>query len=389
MSHLDVMMDEDEELAFVAESHAPMTIGTPTTDMMDTGDFDPHPTQQPKIPARSTLRVNTQNSLRPPPPAIVNSGSRVSPTSTSDSEGDGAQNGKALSLSLPSFHLPSRTRASYCRDRGPETPPLTSPSHSSLNSNSNSAISQISALHTPPHSPWAHTFAVTDVTTPCSHLSAISEVNTSEDQVHHISLPLAPVKSTQTLHPFANAQRLSLSPSTPPPASEAPVVTTPPSLPRRHDSHVYPSDTHSPTETVTNVLLNATTTSPATLTDFSTPTSTAMAMLCPPSTPSSPSHSSFSQSSGGGSPEGVTSWPFASKSKTIIAAPPTKAQKALEKKRKKEEARARKERLALELRRRTEAQRAKADNVSAYTVRSAEKKRTWEEDTAMFGGLMM
>ena len=381
------MMDEDEELAFVAESHAPMTIGTPTTDMMDTGDSDPHPMQQPKIPARSTLRVNTQNSLRPPPPAIVNSGSRVSPTSTSDSEGDGAQNGRALSLSLPSFHLPSRTRASFCRDRGPETPPLTSPSHSSLNSNS--AISQISALHTPPHSPWAHTFAVNEVTTPCSHLSAISEVNTSEDQVHHISFPSVPVKSTQTLHPFANAQRLSSSPSPPSPI-EAPVVTTPHSLPRRHDSHVYFSNTHSPTETVTNVLLNATTTSPATLTDFSTPTSTAMAMLCPSSTPpSSPSHSSFSHSSGGGSPEGVSSWPFASKSKTIIAAPPSKAQKALEKKRKKEEARARKERLAVELRRRTDAQRAKADNVSAYTARSAEKKRTWEEDTAMFGGLMM
>jgi hypothetical protein len=381
MSHLD-MMDEDEELAFVAESHAPM-IGTPTTDVMDTGDFD---AQQPKIPARSTLRVNTQNSLRPPPPATVTSGSRISPTSTSDSEGDGAQNGKVLSL--PSFHLPNRTRASYCRDRGPETPPLTSPSHSSLNSNS--AISQISALHTPPHSPWAHSFALTDITTPCSHLSAISEVNTSEDQEHRLSLPTTPAKTPQTLQPFAKVQRLSPSPS-PPVQSEEPVMITAHSLPHRHDTHhVYLSDTHSPTETVTNVnvLLNATT-SPASLTDFSTPTTTAMAMLCPPSTPSSPSHSTFSTGSSGAGSTGVVGWPFASKSKTIIAAPPTKAQKAQEKKRKKEEARARKERLALELRRRTEAQRAKADNASAYTVRSAEKKRTWEEDTAMFGGLMM
>jgi hypothetical protein len=392
----------DEELAFVAESHAPI-INTPTMDVMDNGDFDPYTVHLPKVPARSKLRVNIHSSppIPIPPPPNVTSGNRLSPISTSESDGDGTQNSKVTSLS--SFHLPNRTRTSFYRDRGPETPPLTSPSHSSLNSSS--AISQISALHTPPHSPPAHSFVFTESNTPSSHLSVISEVNTPEDPVIRLSHRSAPAKSTQTLQPFAWTDRPSSS-SSAPAEGEGQVVITPRSMPRRLETHVYLSEAHSPTGTVTNALLNAaaattttttttTTTSSPSVSDLLTPTTAATMMLCPPSTPSSPSRSSFStQSSGGGGGGssggggGVISWPFANanKSRTTIVAPLTKTQKAQEKRRKKEEARMRKERLALELRRRTEAQRAKADNASMYTARSAEK-HTWEEDIAMFGGL--
>ena len=380
----------DEELAFVAESHAPI-MNTPTT---DSSDFDPFTVHQPKIPARSKLRVNIHSSppIPIPPPPNVTSGSRLSPISTSESDGDGTQNSKVTSLS--SFHLPNRTRTSFYRDRCPETPPLTSPSHSSLNSSS--AISQISALHTPPHSPPAHSsFVFTESNTPGSHLSVISEVNTPEDPALRLSRRSAPAKSTQTLQPFAWTDRPTSS-SSAPAEGEGQVVITPRSVPRRLETHVYLSEADSPTATVTNVLLNTVAAAAATATtspsdhDFLTPTTAATMMLCPPSTPSSPSRSSFStqSSGGGGSGGGVISWPFANsnKSGTTIVAPLTKTQKAQEKRRKKEEARMRKERLALELRRRTEAQRAKADNASAYTARSAEK-HTWEEDIAMFGGL--
>jgi hypothetical protein len=66
----------------------------------------------------------------------------------------------------------------------------------------------------------------------------------------------------------------------------------------------------------------------------------------------------------------------------------TKTQKTEEKKRKKEEARARKQQLAEELKRRTEVD--KADNVSFYSARGNERiarNRPWEEDIAMFGSL--
>ena len=400
MSHVGVM---DEELAFVAESHAPIMSGTPTLDVMDTSDSDYHPIHQPKIPARSKLRVNILSTPPPPPPLppTVTSSIGISPSSTSESDGDGTQSDRVTSL--PSFHLPNRTRASatYYRDRAPETPPLTSPSHSSLNSNS--AISQVSALCTPPHSPPAQSFVFTESTTPNSHLSVISEGSTVEDpSVHRISHRSAPSKGTQAfLLPFARTDRPSSS-SSAQSENEGQVVITPRSVPRRLDAHVYLSETHSPTGTVTNVLLNAAvaTTSPS-LADFPTPTAaaaTAAISLSPPqlpSTPESPSHSSFSTQSSG-SP-GIISWPFANnnssnnisnKSKTtIVAPPPTKAQKAQEKNRKKEEARARRDRLARELRSRTDAQRARADNASAYTSKSAEKQ-PWEGDIAIFGGLI-
>jgi hypothetical protein len=363
----------DEELAFVAESHAPI-ISTPT---MDYGNFDPHPTHYPKVPERSSLRPKTRNSHVLSLPPVMTSSSRLSPTPTSESDGDGKQSDKVVRPvpSLPSFHHPHRTRASLYRDRGPETPPLTSPSHSSLNSNS--AISQTSALHTPPHSPPAHSFVFTESTVPSSHLTVISEVSTPEDQLHRLSLHSAPAKSTQTLQILAKVDRPTSS-SSAPAESEGQATITPRSVPRRLDAHLYLSETYSPTRTVTNVLL----TSP-THTGFSTPDSATTLRL--PSTPSSPSNSSFT-SPGAGS--GGIGWPFGNRSKTSLDAPPlTKAQKAEEKKRKKEEARVRKEQLAVELRRRTEARRAKADNASLYTTKSAGKSHPWEEDIAMFGGL--
>jgi hypothetical protein len=65
----------------------------------------------------------------------------------------------------------------------------------------------------------------------------------------------------------------------------------------------------------------------------------------------------------------------------------TKAQKAEEKRRKKDEARARKARLAEELRKRDQAD--KADTVSMYSTRNNERilSRPWEEDIAMYGSL--
>ena len=379
----------DEELAFVAESHAPIINSTPTMDY-----FDPHPAQYPKVPERSSLRAKPRkshvHSLTPP----ATSSSRFSPTPTSESEGDGKQSGKVVRpvISLPSIQHPHRTRASLYRDRGPETPPLTSTSHSSLNSNS--AISQTSGLYTPPHSPPAHSFVFTEPTSPSSHLSVISEVNTREDQLHRMSLHPASAKSAPVmLEP--PPRRMDRHKSSSPPASadnssnnsESPVAFTPRSVPRRLDAHVYLSETHSPTGTVTNVLLTSPTTH--THTDFSSPTTATT--LRPPSTPSSPSQSSsftmYSPGGGGGSVGGI-GWPFGNRSKTSLAAPPTKAQRAEEKKRKKEEARVRKEQLAVELRRRTDARRAKADNASLYTTRSAGKTNAWEEDIAMFGGLV-
>ncbi|KAI9465536.1 hypothetical protein BJY52DRAFT_1244565 [Lactarius psammicola] len=378
ISHFGVM---DEELAFVAESHAPI-ISTPITDVADNGEYDPHPIHHPsilKVPERSTLRMNKRNShvLSLPPPPNVASSSRLSPTPTSESDGDGKQSGRVVRpvTSLPSFHHPQRTRASTYRDRGAETPPLTSPSHSSLNSNS--AISQTSALYTPPHSPPAHSFVFTDSTTPSSHLSVISEVNTPEDQLHRLSLHSALAKSAQTLQPPPRLDRPRSS-SSAPAENEGQVITiTPRSAPRRLDldAYVYPSETHSPTGTVTNVILNANTVS--TTPDFLTPTTATM-----PVTPASPSQSSFTTSSSSGG--GGIGWPFGNKSKTSLACPE-------EKKRKKEESRMRKEQLAVELRRRTEARRAKADNASLYTARSSERTRkyTWEEDTAMYGSLAL
>ncbi|KAH9080588.1 hypothetical protein EDB83DRAFT_2340255, partial [Lactarius deliciosus] len=363
ISHVGVM---DEELAFVAESHAPI-IRTPTT---DSDENDPHPIQYPKVPERSPLRVNKRSShvlSLPPPPTATGSNSRLSPTPTSESDGDGKHSGKVVRpvASLPSFHHPHRTRASTYRDRGAETPPLTSPSHSSLNSNS--AISQTSALYTPPHSPPAHSFVFTDPTYPGSHLSVISEVNIPEDPLHRLSLNPGSAKGAHGLVPTMDRPKSSPSPSAP---VESEMIT-PRSVPRGLDPHVYHlSEAHSPTATVTDVLIN--------VPDFPTPT-TAMGLYPPPPpTPASPSQSSFTTSSssagGGGGGSGGIGWPFGNKSRTSLAAPPsTKAQKVEEKKRKKEEARVRKEQLAVELRRRTEARRAKADNASMYTARSGER----------------
>ena len=387
MSHIGVM---DEELAFVAELHAPIIDSTPTTDY---GDVDPHPAHYPKVPERSSRRPKTRNNHALSLPPAATSSSKLSPTPTSESDGDGTHSGKVVRpvTSLPSLHPPQRTRASSYRDRGPETPPLTSPSHSSLNSSS--AVSQTSALHTPPHSPPAHSFVFPESTTPSSHLSVISEVNTPEDHLHRLSLHSAPGKSSQLLQPLARMDRPKSSSSAPAESEgQATTTITPHSVPRGLDTHVYHSETHSPTGTVTNVVL----TSP-TRAEFasSTPTTATMTLrqsLSPPSSPSpSPSHSSFTTLSPTASAAGGIGWPFGNRSRTSLSAQPpqlTKAQKAEEKKRKKEESRVRKEQLALELRRRTEVRRAKADNASLYTTKSAGKSHTWEEDIAMFGGLV-
>ena len=388
MSLPGVIDEAYEELAIVAELHAPIIINPPVPDLIEDGLSEPGSVNSnsnfyhlpPPKQERSMLRVNTQLGhvlLRPPAPA---SRSRLSLTPTSESDRDDTRRTRDVRpvASLPSFHPPQGTRSTSYRDRGVETPPLTSESHSSLTSSP--AISQSSFLHTPPHSPpAAPSFVYSEITNPSPHLSVISEPRNTDDRPHHISLHPLESKSTQTL---TRTDRPGPSSIVHNENEGGSVIITPRSAPRPLDPHVYYPEKESPTETVTGLFITATAPAPIPCTtEFSSP----MSPLHSTSRTASPGLSSFSSLSSPATVGGLA-WPFGGRSKGDASM--TKAQKTEEKKRKKEEARARKQQLAEELKRRAEMD--KGDNVSFHSTRSNERiarNRPWEEDIVMFGGL--
>ncbi|KAI0300323.1 hypothetical protein BC826DRAFT_992690 [Russula brevipes] len=157
MSRAGMLDEASEELAIIAELHAPVIIDASepalTEDTPPThGDSHVHQSRrQFSKPERSGLRVDTQiGHLLLRPTATIASSTGLSPTPTSESDRDESRSRKAVHrvASLPSYHLPLRTRSTSYRDRGLETPPLTSASHSSLTSSS--AVSRSSSLYTPP-----------------------------------------------------------------------------------------------------------------------------------------------------------------------------------------------------------------------------------------------
>jgi hypothetical protein len=175
MSRAGMMDGASEELAIIAELHAPNIIDASEPALIeDTPPThgDSHFHQSRRKPERSGLRVDTQiGHLLLRPTATIASSTGLSPTPTSESDRDESRSRKAVHVhpvtSLPSYHLPLRTRSVSYRDRGLETPPLTSASHSSLTSSS--AVSRSSSLYTPPHSPPSSSFVHTEIMTPGSH----------------------------------------------------------------------------------------------------------------------------------------------------------------------------------------------------------------------------
>ena len=200
MNSASVTDEASDELAIVAELHAPLIIDPVGQDVMEDAGLS-KPTQSPPQalrPERGNLRVDTRlrRSI-----AIARSGPSPTLTSESDMEETGSRKAIRPTASLPSFHLPNRARHSY-RDRDTETPDLTSASRSSLTSSS-SAISRNSSLYTPPHSPSIASFIQTDISNPPSshHLPAINELQNTENHLRHhhlFQLPME-IKSTQTI----------------------------------------------------------------------------------------------------------------------------------------------------------------------------------------------
>jgi hypothetical protein len=388
MSCASVTEEAFDELAIVAELHGSLIIDPLAQNVTeDDGLFkSTHRPPQTSNQERGVLRLDTQMD---PPVAIARCG--PSPTLTSESDRDEHRTRRAIrsATSLPSFHLPHRARRSWYRDRGPETPDLTSTSRSSLTSNC-SAISRNSGLYTPPHSPPGSSFVHAEISTPSSHhhLSAISELQNAEslNPFHHLFLHPLEVESTQTVTKSAERSRMSS------------VVVRGESGGQAHrqlqqqayhniiapragpggvadDGHVVHH--HAETDSPTNTLLASalTRTSPASaVAARSDVTFTQVPTIVPASASASPSptnghrdrdRSSRTWSFGSGKPS--LRWSVAS---SLSAAGGSSKE---EKRRKKEEARARKkERLAEELKNRSEAQAG---------------SRAWEEDIAVYGGL--
>jgi hypothetical protein len=199
MSSASVTDEASDELAIVAELHAPLIIGSVGPGVIeDAGLSKPTHSPQTSRPIRGNLCVDTRSRR-----SIALTRGGPSPTLTSESDMDETGSKRAIrpTASLTSFHLPNRARHSY-RDRDTETPDLTSASRSSLTSSS-SAISRRSSLYTPPHSPSIASFIQTEISNPPSshHLSAISELQNTENHLHHHHLFLHPMelKSTQTI----------------------------------------------------------------------------------------------------------------------------------------------------------------------------------------------
>jgi hypothetical protein len=383
MNLTSVIDEAFEEREIVAELHAPII--SPPVSADDSDDLHPMAASKSE---RGRLRVNTHlGHVVRPPSSIARSSIRLSATASSESDKDDVQRIRAVRpvASLPSFH--PRGRPTSFRERGSETPPLTSESHSSLTSIS--AISQNSCLYTPPHSsPTAPSFVYTETTFPTlHHLAAISELRDTEDHSPSLSLDPFEAKSTQSLTRIDRSDPSSMVHSE---NGGGSATITPRTVPLVLDTHL--PRTESPTGTVTGLLLNGPSSATTGTTMTTTTTSSSHDLTSPISLSSlfsaaprsiSPVLSSPPSSTGGGG----LGWPFGSRTKRGEDALVTKAQKAEEKKRKKNEARARKARLAEEFRRRDEAE--KVDTASLYSTRNSERilSRPWEEDIAMYGSL--
>jgi hypothetical protein len=371
LSNGSVIDEASDELAIVAKLHAPLIIDPVGEDVIeDAGLSKPtHSHHQTSRLERGNLCVDTR--LRR---SIALTRNGPSPTLTSESDMDETGSKRAIrpTISLPSFHLPNRARYSY---RDSETPDLTSASRSSLTSSS-SAISRNSILYTPPHSPSIASFIQTEISNPPSshHLSAINELQNTENHLHHHNLFLHPmeVKSTQTItktersgstsivrgesgefgreqhHPFDINNN-----------------NTPHGIPSRLDAHVYHSGTDSRTSTVTNLpsaftrssAAAAAASSDVTFTQFPKDQSgVILPLLMLPSIT--------------GAGKISRSWSFRSKSSSSSASRSAgasgdlgKMDKKAEKRKKKEEARVRRERHA------------------------QERRVAWDEDVAVYGNL--
>ena len=393
MSCASVTEEAFDELAIVAELHGSLIIDSLAQNMTeDDGLFkSTHRPPQTSKQERGALRLDTQMD---PPVAIARCG--PSPTLTSESDRDEHRTRRAIrsATSLPSFHLPHRARRSWYRDRGPETPDLTSTSRSSLTSNC-SAISRNSGLYTPPHSPPGASFVHAEISTPNSHhhLSAISELQNAESlsPFHHLFLHPLEVESMQPV--MKSAER----------SGTSSVVVRGESggqeyqqlqqqqayhniiAPRAgpggvaDDGHVLHH--HAETDSPTNTLLASalTRSSPAfAVAARSDVTFTQVPTIVPASASASPSPTNghrdghrdrTSRTWSFGSGKSSLRWSVASSLSAAAGGGSSKE----EKRRKKEEARARKkERLAEELKKRSEAQAG---------------SRAWEEDIAVYGGL--
>lgn len=376
MSCASVTEEAFDELAIIAELHAPLIIDPIEQNVTeDDGLFKAthRPPQTSKL-EHGALRVDTQIN---PPAAIAWSG--PSPTLTSESDRDESRNRKAIrsATSLPSFHLPNRARASWYRDRWPETPDLTSTSRSSLTSCS-SAISRNSGLYTPPHSPPGLSFVHAEISIPSSHhLSAISELElqNAENSFPHLFLHPLEVDSTQTITKSAERsgsssviargesggqeQRYREQHIIAPRAGPGGVV----------DGHVvhHRSETGSSTSTFLSLALNRSSSASAVATGAAPSDVSFIPTIVPASASRLSRERERSRTWSFGSGRSSLRWSVAS------TGSPRKAEKEEEKRRKKEEALARKkERLAEDLKKRSEAQI---------------ESRAWEEDIAVYGGL--
>jgi hypothetical protein len=361
MSSASVTDEASDELAIVAELHAPLIEPVGQDVIEDASLSKPNSPHQTSKPERGHLCVDTRRR------SITLARSGPSPTLTSESDMDETRGKRVIrpTASLPSFHLPNRARHSY-RDRDTETPDLTSASRSSLTSSS-SAISRNSSLYTPPHSPSIASFIQTEIPNPPSshHLSAINELQNTENHLHHHHLFLHPmeVKSTQTITKSERSGSTSIVRGESGEFGQEqhhPLDTnniTQHAVPGRLDARVHHSETNSRTSTVTNLPSTFTRPSAAasdvTFTQFPTIQSgVVLPLLMLP----------------GSSGTGRTSrsWSFKSKSASHsggASAALSKIEKKVEKRKKKEEARARRERLA------------------------QEKTTAWKDDVAVYGNL--
>jgi hypothetical protein len=383
------MIDEvSRELATVAESHEPEIIDAPEPNLTEdelsrppSSDSGPYP--QTSKTERGSLRVDTHvGHVHHPPSTIVGSSGRLSPALTSESDRDDRRRSAIRpAISFPSFHLPTRRNSK--RERSVETSLLSSTSRSSLTSNSSA-----SGLCTPPHSPPTASFLHADIISPSSHLSAISELQNIEDIEDHFDhlFPLAiEEKSTHTLtraERSGSSSRVHGEIDEQEEPGQAATTTAAWAIPVAADALVH-RPTDSPTDTVTVPISSLPSRNPQTQvpTQLSAVLSPASSLPSPePSLEPSPEPSPVS-------PMG-RSWPFVGRS-VSVSLNASKAEKAEQKKRKKEMARTRKEQLALELKKRSEV--LDADGASMQSNRVSSKRisnsRAWEEDIAMYGGL--
>jgi hypothetical protein len=413
MSAAGVTDEASEEVEIIAKLHSLIVVdpSEPEEELSRPTHGDANPLHSspasPPIsqPERRNLRVDTRLShvLCPPPQVVVESGNRLSTTTTasaSASEPDVEETGTRRAIrsmtSLPSFHLPHRTRSISYREVISDTPSLTSASVSSLTSGS-SPMSLNSGLCTPPHSPSGHALVHTELTTPStSHLSPISELQSTEDHIERLFPQPKEGNSTQTVtRPGSSSAVRGSSESDGQGQGQGQAIVAPldvPGAPHVVYTHMYHSD--SPTSTVIGLGLQS---------SSSTPMSTSKQLPTPPSVspsppPPPPSSSLLSLPSTTG-----RAWPFgasihnraSARTNAVLSrgnsnsGKADKAEKAEEKKRKKAEARAQNEKLALELKRK---QKAGADQASVYSSGSSERMlstspRAWEEDIAIYGSL--